>query len=58
VKIQQYNYEIIFYELENGKESVKEWLNLLDSSIRVKIVKSLEKIYEDNFGDYKFYYQG
>jgi putative addiction module killer protein len=45
--------QIIFYELENGKEPVKEWLNSLDSSIRVKIVKRLERIYEDNFGDYK-----
>ena len=45
--------QIKFYELENGKEPVKEWLLKLDSSTRVKIVKRLERIYDDNFGDYK-----
>lgn len=42
-----------FYKLENGKEPVKEWLLKLDVSIRVRIVKRLERIYDDNFGDYK-----
>ena len=45
--------QVKFYELENGKEPVKEWLLKLDSSTRVKIVKRLERIYDDNFGDYK-----
>ena len=45
--------EVKFYKLENKKEPVKEWLLSLDSSTRVKIVKRLERIYDDNFGDYK-----
>ena len=45
--------QVKFYELENGKEPVKEWLLELDSSTRVKIIKRLERIYDNNFGDYK-----
>ena len=45
--------QIKFYQLENGKEPVKEWLLSLDLSVRVKVVKRLERIYDDNFGDYK-----
>lgn len=45
--------EIIFYELENGKSPVQDWLISLDTSVRVKIVKRLERIYDNNFGDYK-----
>ena len=45
--------QVEFYKLENGKEPVKEWLLSLDLSTRVKIVKRLERIYDDNFGDYK-----
>ena len=45
--------EVKFYKLENKKEPVKEWLLSLDSSTRVKIIKRLERIYDDNFGDYK-----
>lgn len=45
--------QVKFYKLENGKEPVKEWLLKLDVSIRVRIVKRLERIYDDNFGDYK-----
>ena len=45
--------EIKFYKLKNKKEPVKEWLLSLDSSTRVKIIKRLERIYDDNFGDYK-----
>ena len=45
--------QIIFYKLENDKEPVKEWLLSLDTSTRVKIIKRLERLYDDNFGDYK-----
>ena len=45
--------EVKFYKLENGKEPVKEWLLSLDLSTKVKIIKRLERIYDDNFGDYK-----
>lgn len=45
--------EVRFYKLENGKEPVKDWLITLDTSTRVKIIKRLERIYDDNFGDYK-----
>ena len=45
--------KIKFYRLENNKEPVKEWLLSLDSTTRVKIIKRLERIYDDNFGDYK-----
>ena len=46
-------YKVEFLKLKNGKESVKEWLLSLDTSIRVKVVKRLERIYEGNFGNYK-----
>ena len=45
--------EVKFYKLENDKEPVKEWLLSLDLSTRVKIIKILERIYDDNFGDCK-----
>lgn len=45
--------KVEFYKLSNGKEPVKEWLLSLDKSTRVKIIKRLERIYDDNFGDYK-----
>lgn len=45
--------EIKFYKLPNGKEPVKEWLLSLDKSLRVKIIRRIERIYDDNFGDYK-----
>jgi putative addiction module killer protein len=45
--------EIKFYKLLNGKEPVKEWLLNLDNSLRVKVIRRIERIYDDNFGDYK-----
>ena len=45
--------EIKFYKLPNGKEPVKDWLLDLDNSLRVKIIRRIERIYDDNFGDYK-----
>ena len=45
--------EIKFYKLDNEKEPVKDWLLTLDLPTRVKIIKRLERIYDDNFGDYK-----
>ena len=45
--------EIKFYKLLNGKEPVKEWLLDLDNSLRVKVIRRIERIYDDNFGDYK-----
>lgn len=45
--------QVKFYELENGKEPVKEWLLKLDMPTRAKIIKRLERMYDDNFGDYK-----
>ena len=45
--------EIKFFKLENGKEPVKEWLLKLDTSVRVKVIKRIERMYDDNFGDYK-----
>lgn len=45
--------QVKFYKLKNGKEPVKEWLLSLDLTMRVKVVKRLERIYDDNFGDYK-----
>ncbi len=46
-------YKIEFYQLANGKEPVKEWLLSLDKALRVKVIKRLERVYENNFGDYK-----
>ena len=45
--------EIKFYKLSNGKEPVKDWLLDLDNSLRVKVIRRIERIYDDNFGDYK-----
>ena len=45
--------EIKFYRLSNGKEPVKERLLDLDKSIRVKVIRRIERIYDNNFGDYK-----
>ena len=45
--------EIKFYKLPNGKEPVKEWLLDLDNSLRVKVIRRIERIYDNNFGDYK-----
>ncbi len=44
---------VTFYQLSNGKEPVKEWLLSLDLTTRIKIIKRLERIYDDNFGDHK-----
>ena len=45
--------EIKFYKLPNGKEPVKDWLLDLDKSLRVKVIRRIERIYDNNFGDYK-----
>lgn len=45
--------EIKFYKLPNGKEPVKDWLLCLDKSLRVKVIRRIERIYDDNFGDFK-----
>ena len=45
--------EIKFYKLPNGKEPVKDWLLDLDNSLRVKVIRRIERIYDDNYGDYK-----
>ena len=45
--------EIKLYKLSNGKEPVKEQLLDLDNSLRVKVIRRIERIYDDNFGDYK-----
>ena len=45
--------EIKFYKLPNGKEPVKEWFLDLDNSLKVKVIRRIERIYDDNFGDYK-----
>jgi putative addiction module killer protein len=45
--------EIKFYKLPNGKEPVKDWLLGLDKSLRVKVIRRIERIYDNNFGDFK-----
>lgn len=45
--------EIKFYKLPNGKEPIKDWLLDLDKSLRVKVIRRIERIYDDNLGDYK-----
>lgn len=45
--------QVIFYKNRQGKEPVKDWLLSLDNSTRIKVVKRLERIYDDNFGDFK-----
>lgn len=45
--------EIKFYKAPDGKEPVKEWLLALDKSLRVKVIRRIERIYDDNFGDFK-----
>lgn len=46
-------YDIKFYQLKNGNEPVKDWLLSLDTSMRVKVVKRIERIHAGNFGDKK-----
>ena len=54
MKTLQYNYERNqIYKLPNGKKPVKEWLLDLDNSLKVKVIRRIERIYDDNFGDYK-----
>ena len=39
--------------MPNGKEPVRDWLLNLDKSLRVKIIRRIERIYDYNFGDFK-----
>ena len=45
--------KILFFKLQNGKEPVKDWLLSLDNSKKIRIIKRIERIYDNNFGDYK-----
>ena len=45
--------QIKFFQLKNGDEPVKQWLLSLDKATMAKVVKRIERIYDDNFGDFK-----
>lgn len=45
--------EIIYYQGENGKEPFKEWVNDLDTVIRTRIYKRIDRVSMGNYGDHK-----
>ena len=46
--------ELIYYQTEDGKEPLREWLlDLKDKVIRTRIERRLERILEGNYGDFK-----
>ena len=45
--------EILTYKTNDGKCPFDAWLCNLDNSIKVRIIKRLERIADDNYGDCK-----
>jgi putative addiction module killer protein len=45
--------ELEFYESMNGRQIVKEWLELLDNKIRARVMARLNRLRSGNFGDLK-----
>lgn len=46
-------FEIRYFELENGKQPFIEWLNTLDKINKKRVIMRLSRIQEGNLGDYK-----
>ena len=45
--------QILVYKTKNGKCPYDIWFSSLDKSIQVRVYKRLERVQEDNYGDYK-----
>lgn len=45
--------EILTYKTSDGKCPFQEWFDKLDKTIKARVIKRIERIEEDNFGDYK-----
>ena len=45
--------EILYYTKPNNKSPLKEWLKSLDNSIRIKIIKRINRMADGNYGDWK-----
>ena len=45
--------EIRIYKTADGKSPFNTWMDSLDNSIKVRIVKRLERVSEGNYGDCK-----
>ena len=45
--------QIFTYKLENGKCPYDIWFSKLDKANQVRIYKSLERLQEGNYGDFK-----
>ena len=45
--------QIIYYKTEDGKYPYLEWFNELDQSIRIRVVKRVDKLKDGNYGDHK-----
>ena len=43
--------EIIFFELENGKIPVQDWLDELDKSFQSRILERFSHVVSGNYGD-------
>lgn len=45
--------QIIYYKTKSGKCPYLDWYNNLDNNIKNRIRARLERVEENNFGDYK-----
>lgn len=45
--------QIIYYKTEDGRYPYLEWFNELDQSIRIRVVKRVDKLKDGNYGDHK-----
>ena len=52
-QVEQKKKKIEYLKLENGKSPIVNWLNSLDKSIYLRIIKRLIRIEEGNYGDCK-----
>ncbi len=46
-------HKVIYYRTQNNKCPFDEWVSSLDNSIQIRIIKRINRIYDNNFGDYK-----
>ena len=45
--------EILTYKTKDGKCPFDIWMKSLDSSVKVRVSKRIERVEEGNYGDYK-----
>lgn len=46
-------FELRYFQLENGKKPFMDWFDTLDKSIKKRVLTRLDRIQQGNFGDYK-----